>query len=88
MPEKLVIIYLLVINVVTFFSYGADKRKAKEHKWRTPEAMLLGLAVIGGSAGAFLGMRFFHHKTKHLKFQLGVPVILICQMLILMIFIR
>ena len=71
--------YLVVINIVTFFVYGIDKWKAKKSKWRVPEATLLGLAVIGGSIGAWLGMKTWHHKTLHRKFIYGVPLILIAQ---------
>ena len=71
--------YLVVINVVTFFMYGLDKWKAKRSKWRIPEATLLGLAVLGGSIGAWLGMKVWHHKTLHKKFRYGVPLILIAQ---------
>lgn len=74
------IIYICVINVMAFFLYGLDKQKAKRHKWRIPEATLLGVAVLGGSIGAFLGMRIFHHKTKKAKFYVGVPLIFVLQM--------
>ena len=60
-----VLIYLAVINVVTFFMYGIDKWKAKNSKWRIRETALLGLAVLGGSIGAWLGMKVWHHKTQH-----------------------
>ena len=73
------LIYLAVINVVTFFMYGVDKRKAKRSKWRIPEATLLLLAVLGGSIGAWLGMKVWHHKTLHKKFRYGVPIIIIVQ---------
>lgn len=76
--------YLAVVNVVTFIVYGIDKWKAKNSKWRIPEATLLGLAVIGGSLGAWLGMKTWHHKTLHKKFRLGVPLILIAQIALLM----
>ena len=72
-------IYLAVINVVTFFMYGVDKWKAKRSKWRIPEATLLLLAVLGGSIGAWLGMKTWHHKTLHKKFRYGVPIIIIVQ---------
>ena len=72
-------IYLLAINVITFFVYGIDKLKAKRNKWRIPEATLLGLAIIGGSIGAWLGMKAWHHKTMHKKFKYGVPLIFILQ---------
>lgn len=73
------LIYLAVINVVTFFMYGIDKWKAKKSKWRIREAALLGLAVLGGSIGAWLGMKAWHHKTLHRKFRYGVPLILVVQ---------
>lgn len=74
------LIYLAVINVVTFFVYGIDKWKAKKFMWRVSEAALLGLAVVGGSIGAWLGMKTWHHKTLHRKFKFGVPVIIIVQL--------
>ena len=77
------LIYLAVINVVTFFMYGIDKWKAKKSKWRIREAALLGLAVLGGSIGAWLGMKVWHHKTLHKKFRFGVPAIIIVQLLII-----
>ena len=69
--------YLLAINAVTFIVYGIDKRKAKKAKWRISEAMLLMMAVVGGSVGAWLGMKVWHHKTKHKKFKYGIPAILL-----------
>ena len=78
-----VILYLVAINVVTFFMYGIDKWKAKTSKWRIREAALLGLAVLGGSLGALLGMKVWHHKTMHKKFKYGVPAIIIVQILLI-----
>ena len=80
--RQLILIYLIAINVVTFFLYGIDKWKAKRSKWRISEATLLGLAVIGGSIGAWLGMKVWHHKTMHKKFKYGLPLILIVQIAI------
>lgn len=77
---KLILIYLLAINVVTFFTYGIDKFKAKKNLWRTRESALLLLAVAGGSIGAWLGMKVWHHKTMHKKFKYGVPAILLVQL--------
>ena len=77
--EQLILIYLIAINVVTFFAYGIDKWKAKRSKWRISVATLLGMAVIGGSIGAWLGMRVWHHKTMHKKFQFGIPLIIVVQ---------
>ena len=71
--------YLLGINAVTFIVYGIDKYKAKKAKWRIPEATLLLLAVLGGSIGAWMGMKVWHHKTKHKKFKYGIPAILLIQ---------
>ena len=71
--------YLLAINVVTFIVYGIDKYKAKKAKWRIPEATLLLLAVLGGSIGAWMGMKVWHHKTMHKKFKYGIPAILLIQ---------
>lgn len=79
---KMIVIYLVVINIATFFTFGIDKLKAKRSKWRIREAALLGLAVLGGSVGAWLGMKVWHHKTLHKKFKYGVPAILIVQLAI------
>ncbi|WP_294099286.1 DUF1294 domain-containing protein [uncultured Ruminococcus sp.] len=65
---KYIIIYLAAMSVVTFILFGADKHKAKAHKWRIPEKTLLGLSLLGGFSGGFLGMEFFRHKTKHWYF--------------------
>ena len=71
--------YLFAINIVSFFLYGIDKYKAKKNKWRISEATLLMIAIIGGSIGAWVGMRLWHHKTMHKKFKYGIPVIMIMQ---------
>ena len=78
----IVLIYLAVINVVTFFMFGIDKWKAKKSKWRVRETALLGLAVLVGSIGAWLGMKVWHHKTLHKKFKYGIPVIIIIQLVL------
>ncbi len=77
--KTIIILYLVIINVVTFLLYGVDKWKAQRSRWRIPESVLLGLAAIGGSVGAWLGMRVWRHKTQHAKFRYGVPIILIAQ---------
>ena len=84
MPElqRILFIYLLVINVATFLTFGIDKWKARNNRWRLREAALLGLALLGGSIGAWLGMRVWHHKTLHRKFKYGVPLILLVQIAI------
>ena len=74
-----IICYLLAVNIVTFLLYGIDKYKAKKSKWRISEATLLTMAAIGGSIGAWAGMRLWHHKTMHKKFKYGIPLIIIMQ---------
>lgn len=64
-----------VINILTFIAYGIDKQKAKNNMWRISEKMLICLALAGGFIGAIVGMKRFRHKTKHLKFVIGVPLI-------------
>lgn len=76
---KYFIVYLVLINIAAFIMYGADKHKAKKGQWRIPEKTLIGVAALGGSIGAVLGMRLFRHKTKHPKFYIGVPVIILLQ---------
>lgn len=82
-------LYLISINLITFILFWNDKRRSKRTGRRIPEKMLLGLCVIGGSVGGILGMQVFHHKTKHLQFSLGMPIILILQVgLVIFLFIR
>ena len=73
------LVWLAVINLLTFTVYGADKRRARKGKWRVPEKTLFLLPLLGGSIGALLGMRVFHHKTKHWYFVWGIPAILLAQ---------
>ena len=75
--------FLVSINILAFIVYGIDKWRAAHGRWRIPESTLLGLAIIGGSIGALLGMKVWHHKTKHKKFVLGLPAILLIQLIIL-----
>ena len=86
-PWGILLCWLLVINLVTFLVFGLDKWKAKrkekrESVRRVPEKTLFLLSAIGGSVGALLGMRVFHHKTLHRSFRIGVPVILMLQILV------
>lgn len=83
---KLLILYLLIINAAAFLLMLADKHKARKKLRRVPEATLLSTAAIGGSIGALMGMYLVRHKTRHLKFTVGIPVILALQ-IILLIFI-
>ena len=79
MEETICYRYLLAINIATFFLYGIDKYKAKKNQWRISEATLLTMAAIGGSIGAWVGMRLWHHKTMHKKFRYGIPLIISLQ---------
>lgn len=74
-----ILCYLALINVITFLVYVIDKLKAKKGKWRIPEATLLLFAIMGGSIGAWLGIKVWHHKTMHKKFKYGIPIILSLQ---------
>ena len=82
---KTLFIYLVTINIATFFVYGIDKWKAKRSKWRVTEAALLLLAVLGGSIGAWLGMKVWRHKTMHKKFKYGIPLIIIVQVAVVLL---
>lgn len=68
--------YIILVNIIAFIVYGIDKRKAVKGKWRIPESVLIGLAIIGGGAGALLGMLIWHHKTRKWKFRILVPLFL------------
>ena len=83
------IIYILIcIIVMTFIIYGIDKWKAKKGSWRISEVTLLLLAVLGGSIGALLGMKVWHHKTMHKKFKYGLPLILLAQIALIYLIIQ
>ena len=82
MIKIILLAYLLLINIITYFTYAADKTKARQNKWRIPERTLILLALLGGSPAALLAMKHCHHKTRHLKFKLGIPIILIIQIVI------
>ena len=77
--NSILLFFIIGINIITFTMYGIDKLKAKKGKWRIPEATLLLLAIVGGSIGAWCGMKVWHHKTMHKKFKYGVPLILMIQ---------
>ena len=96
-----IVYYLIALNIVTFFVYGIDKWKAKHGSWRISEATLLLLAIIGGSIGALLGMKVWHHKTMHkggthdvdnivggYQFKYGLPFILIAQIALIYLIIQ
>ena len=79
--QIMILLYLLIVNAVAFLLMLVDKQKARKKLWRIPESTLMMSAAIGGSIGALAGMYTFRHKTKHVKFTLGVPAILIAQIL-------
>lgn len=82
MQTKILILYLIIINVITFGLYGIDKYKAVNGHYRISEKMLLGIALIGGSIGALAGMFLFRHKTKHWQFRLLLPLFFILHLVI------
>lgn len=83
---KFILIYLLIVNACAFLLMLADKRKAQKKLWRIPESTLLTSAAIGGSIGALAGMYCFRHKTRHLKFTLGIPAILLAQVAAILLY--
>lgn len=76
------VVYLLLMNVIGFGIMGVDKRRAVKRMWRIPERTLFLIALLGGSIGTNLGMQKFRHKTKHMSFVVGVPVILVVQLVV------
>ena len=79
MGHQFLTAYLVLVNAAALALMLTDKKKARRGAWRIPEATLLGIAVFGGSIGAIIGMYLFRHKTRHLKFSLGLPLILAVQ---------
>ena len=88
MFEHSVLLYLIIINAAGFLLMLADKRKARRGDWRIPEATLIGTAALGGSIGVLIGMYLVRHKTRHLKFILGVPLILFAQLALVVWLVR
>lgn len=86
MVLEAIVIYLAAVNIITFIMFGADKARAAKGRWRISEAALILAALLGGSTGALAGMRIFHHKTKHRKFTIGIPVILALQIILMVIY--
>lgn len=78
------VIYFLLLNILGLISMGIDKRKARKHLWRIPEKSLFFIAILGGSIGSLSGMYLFHHKTKHKTFVIGIPVILVLQVILIL----
>lgn len=77
--KELLSIYLLIINAIAFCLMLIDKYKARKNLWRIPEATLISTALLGGSIGALIGMYTVRHKTRHIKFTVGIPLILLVQ---------
>lgn len=78
----MLVFYLLLVNLFTFFLLAEDKKRAKKDMWRIPERTLVLFALFGGSIGALAGMYVFRHKTKKWKFRIGIPLILGMQMIL------
>lgn len=76
----LILIYTAVMSLIAFAAFGIDKYKAKTNRWRISEKTLFLLALLGGGVGAYLGMKVFHHKTRHKQFAIGLPLIMIVQL--------
>lgn len=83
MQHRILLIYLAVVNILTIIVFGVDKMNAKSNRQRVRIVTLLGLTFIGGSVGALIGMYGFHHKTKKAYFTVGVPLILLMQVVVL-----
>ena len=84
LPLHVVLAYFITVNVLGLVLFGIDKWKAKHDKWRISEATLLSVTVIGGSIGAWVGMKVWHHKTMHKKFKYGIPLVMVLQFVLLL----
>lgn len=80
MSVRILLFYVIIINIISYIMYGADKRRAEKGKWRLSEKALISVCALGGSVGGMIGMRTFRHKTKHLKFKIGLPVLFLLQL--------
>ena len=80
---KYLIFYIIIINVITFMMFAIDKKRARKKQWRIPEAWLLLSSLLGGSLGGIISMKIVNHKTKKPKFLIGMPILLIINMLVL-----
>ena len=79
MYASILLTTIALMNLITFIVYGIDKFKARRGKWRIPESTLFLLAIVGGSIGAWVGIKVWHHKTLHRKFKYGIPMIILAQ---------
>lgn len=82
MTQIFILAYVVLMSLIAFAAFGLDKYKAKTNRWRTRERTLFLFALLGGGVGAFLGMKVFHHKTLHKQFAIGIPAIMVVQLLI------
>lgn len=80
--------YLLLVNILGWIMMHIDKKRAVRQQWRIPEKNLIGIAVAGGSLGVYLGMKTAHHKTRHKKFTVGIPVIIISQIALVVLIVE
>ena len=87
-PNDTLLLPLVAVNLIAFALFGIDKYKARHDLWRIPEKTLFLFALLGGSVGAFLGMKFFRHKTKHKRFSIGLPLIFMLQLLLCLFILR
>ena len=85
-PE-MIILYVLIINIIGFLVMGLDKFKAKKGYWRTPEKTIFVITLLGGGIGTVTGMYLFRHKTKKMKFTIGLPTILISEIVLIIYFV-
>ena len=85
---KMILLYLLIVNALGFLLMLVDKRKAQKNLWRIPESTLFLMAAIGGSIGSIAGMYKFRHKTRHWQFVIGMPAILIAQIVLVFLLLR
>lgn len=83
MVQKGIIIYVIIMSIISFCQMGMDKKRAMKQRWRITERTLFLTAGIGGSFGCFLGMYVFHHKTKHMRFVLGIPALMLIHIFLL-----
>lgn len=83
---KNISIFLITINLISFLAMWIDKYKAKKGKWRIQEKTLIILSLVGGSIGSLCGMYIFRHKTKKMRFSIGIPAILIFQILLIIVY--
>lgn len=77
--HKVAFLYVIIMNIIGVMMMGIDKSRAKRHAWRIPESTLFLISLLGGSVGSLAGMYLFRHKTKHMKFVIGMPLILLIQ---------